>query len=706
MTTSTAKATIAAADDIKYAITDGEEPADWSVYSAEVSITSKVAGTKTLWAKAVKGTDESAVVSKEFKFEASIENTQETAYTTEQAIALIDATSTEQLKDIPVFVKGIISSVTSLNSDKSITYLLDDAFTVYKGKNIGEADFASKEDLEVGAKVVAYGNLTKYNSTYELNSGNYLVEYTAPATTQSIAINGNATKTEYLAGETFLTDGLEVVATLSDGSTLDVTNSAAWTIEPETLAVGTTTVKVTATYKEFSASKDVAVTVSPAVTLDLSTTTQIKGEPTEDLLEYDATVLTVSTAKLGSTAANNYYGGKGSYTSTRFYKDNSLTFTPAANYEIISITYNATSEGYANALATSTWENASATIEDYTVKVASTICYPVTIVPNNGTQPFSAIISGTTGAKSMVIKYKELPIATEEGLDALLIGEVGKKYQINCVLRVNHMDANYVYASTTENNSSKKNTANEGDKGKGWSDKEEEFTQNDWVAIQNSGLELGDQVAIGSVATLVSNGAFPVIEFVSMSKDAPEKPFKANTFRVANFNIGKDVNAVKYVWLVAPQAGEFCHVRGYVEAAADGKVTLKSAKESSTETIGGTPITVDPVEMTVNYTGAVTTGNWFSFTGIVVKNGGALELNAISAEDVSTGVEGVEASSVKVYGAEGVINVVSEEVAPIAVYSANGAIVSSVEASSASIAVAPGFYIVKAGNSVSKVTVK
>ena len=110
--------------------------------------------------------------------------------------------------------------------------------------------------------------------------------------------------------------------------------------------------------------------------------------------------------------------------------------------------------------------------------------------------------------------------------------------------------------------------------------------------------------------------------------------------------------------------------------------------------------------MTVNYTGAVTTGNWFSFTGIVVNGTNGLELNAISAEDVSTGVEGVEASSVKVYGAEGVINVVSEEVAPIAVYSANGAIVSSVEASSASIAVAPGFYIVKAGNSVSKVTVK
>ena len=287
----------------------------------------------------------------------------------------------------------------------------------------------------------------------------------------------------------------------------------------------------------------------------------------------------------------------------------------------------------------------------------------------------------------------------------MLAGKVNVKYQINTPLRVNYKDANYAYASTTENNSSKKNTANEGDKGKGWSDKEADFTQNDWVAIQNSDLKVGDEIEVGSVATLVSNSEFPVIEFVSMSK-ADAAAIKANTFRVANFNIGKDVNAVKYVWLVAPQAGEYCHVRGYVEAAADGKVTLKSAKESSTATVDENVITVDPVEMTVNYTGEVTTGNWFSFTGIVVNGTNGLELNAISAEDVSTGVEGVEASSVKVYGAEGVINVVSEEVAPIAVYSANGAIVSSVEASSASIAVAPGFYIVKAGNSVSKVTVK
>ena len=265
----------------------------------------------------------------------------------------------------------------------------------------------------------------------------------------------------------------------------------------------------------------------------------------------------------------------------------------------------------------------------------------------------------------------------------------------------------YLFASTTENNSSKKNTINEGDKGLGYSDDESEFTQNDWVAIEGLTSDfVGKEIAAGNIVELKANAAYPVVKFVASVTPADGKTLTANTYRVANFNIGKDVNAVKYVWLVAPQAGEYCHVRGYVAAAADGKVTLKSAKESSTATIGETQITVDPVEMTVNYSGAVTTGKWFSFTGIVVKNGDALELNALSAEDVSTGVESVETANAAVFAANGTINVSSEAQAAIEVYTANGQMVRAINADNASIAVAPGFYLVKVGNQVSKVVVK
>lgn len=658
--------------------------------------------------------NESAVAEATYTILPSIANTKETAYTTAQAIALIDKTSKEQLDAEKVYVKGVISKIDSFNETYgSITYWLDDnTFEVYGGLDLNNEKFTAKDNIVVGASVIVYGNVKKFNSIYEFDKNNYLVDYTAPAKTQSIAINGEATKTEYAAGETFSTQGLEVVATLSDGSTLDVTSAAAWTIEPETLALGTTTVKITAKYDGFSASKDVAVTVvaaAPSVTLDLATTAQIKGTPNEDLLEYDANVLTVSSKRTDSkrNPVNNYYPGTTgkTYTSTRFYTGNSLTFTPAANYEILSITYNATSLDYATALANSDWTNASATVEDYTVTVASTICYPVTIVPTDGTKPFEATIGATTGAKSMVIKYR---VKTVTGLDAVLdaahAGNVGGKYRINCALRVNYKDDNdnYVYASTTKGGCTK-TAPTKAQKEEWWSDKEDKFNQNDWVAIQNSSLEVGAEIEAGSVATLVSNSEFPVIKFDSM-KTADGTAIPANTYRVANFNINVESPLVNKLWLVAPQPAEHCFVKGYVDVnyVQDDCIIVHSTESANAD---------EYVTMKVYYTNPkdiFKANGWYLFEGIVVNDVNGPQLKAISAKagSVETGVEGVETSSVKVYGAEGVINVESEEVAPIAVYSANGAIVSSVEASSASIAVAPGFYIVKAGNSVSKVTVK
>ena len=589
---------------------------------------------------------------------------------------------------------GYIYNKTDLGTIKSVVIkTTSGTFTTYYGTSqnptsnttVGGGYFTIKTGFD------ATGKTSKIVVTFEVSD--------APAA--SIAIEGEASKTLYEAGETFSTSGLKVIATRTDGTTSDVTGDVAWTFDPETLTVETTTVKVTAEYNGFTASKDVAVTVvaaAPSVKLDLTTTAQIKGTPNEDLLEYDANVLTVSSARTDSkkTAANNYYGGdEGNHTSTRFYTGSIVTFTPATNFEIVSITYNATSEGYATALATSTWTNASATADVETV----------TITPKDGTQPFSAKIGGTAGATSMVIKYRVLTvIETETGLDAVLKGTVCGKYQINTPLRVNYTDAKYAYASTIGGGSTK-TAPTEAQKEEWWSDKEEDgFNQNDWVAIQNSGLEVGAEIEAGSVATLVSNSEFPVIKFDSMNSKLVTA-IAANTYRVANF-VDSDNELVKKLWLVDPQPAEHCFVKGYVASLedvlvdADAGVGLAEIKSGEK----------DVVTMYVNYKTtdfSITATGWYRFEGVVVNGTSGLELNAVNVnEGTATGVEGVETSSVKVYGAEGVINVESEEVAPIAVYSANGAIVSSVEASSASIAVAPGFYIVKAGNSVSKVTVK
>ena len=111
-----------------------------------------------------------------------IANTAETAYTVAKAIELIDAG--EGLSDT-VFVKGIICQVdTFIEKYKSISYWISEdgttngaQFECYSGKDINGADFASIDDVKVGAEVIVTGLLTKYKETYEFKANNELVSY-------------------------------------------------------------------------------------------------------------------------------------------------------------------------------------------------------------------------------------------------------------------------------------------------------------------------------------------------------------------------------------------------------------------------------------------------------------------------------------------------------------------------------------------------
>lgn len=119
----------------------------------------------------------------------TIANTKETAYTVTEAKALIDAG-----KDLTteVYVKGTVSDVDNYNSTyKSITYWLDEkTFEVYSGKGLGNTDFNSIDDIEVGAEVIIYGIIKKYKDTYEFDKENYLVSYVAPVhETYTITLN-------------------------------------------------------------------------------------------------------------------------------------------------------------------------------------------------------------------------------------------------------------------------------------------------------------------------------------------------------------------------------------------------------------------------------------------------------------------------------------------------------------------------------------
>ena len=224
------------------------------------------------------------------------------------------------------------------------------------------------------------------------------------ATLQSLAISGTATKVTYITGDTFDPAGLVVTATYSDGAEDDVTDQVDWTFDPSILDETTTIVSVSATIKETtSAPFAVNVTVLDApktITIDLSkneTTTA-----TEETLEWKGTILTITSSRTSTstTAANNYYGGDSqNRTSTRFYKGNTLTFTPVKGIKLVSIIYTATTLDYANAMANSTWTNATATAK------TDAAPYIVTITSKDREEAISATIGGATGGTSFVINY-------------------------------------------------------------------------------------------------------------------------------------------------------------------------------------------------------------------------------------------------------------------------------------------------------------
>lgn len=384
---------------------DGTDPKESNTAELITKATNlELSATTTVRAIAVDNNDNySKEVSRTYTFVPSIANTKETAYTTVEAIAIINKTSEAQLTDEVVYVKGIVSKIDSYNGQyKSITYWLDDnAFQVYGGKGLDNKDFNSKDDIEIGANVIICGKIKKFNKTYEFDKENYLVEYKAPVekVLKSIAISGEATKTTYTEGEAFDPTGLVVTATYDDESTEVVTGRVKWTFNPETLVLGTIEVNVTATYGEMTASKTVGVTVTEAPkVVDIDLTKDNTTTANENKLEWLGEIVSVTANKAGaSTNANNYYPGTTgkTYTSTRFYSNSTLTFAPAPFVVLGEITYEATTDKHAAAMEKSTWTNATA-------KANGKI---VTITPEDGSKPVSAVIKENTGGSSFSIAY-------------------------------------------------------------------------------------------------------------------------------------------------------------------------------------------------------------------------------------------------------------------------------------------------------------
>ena len=100
----------------------------------------------------------------------------------------------------------------------------------------------------------------------DVTSAEYTVEgltVTAARTLASVTLKGNPTKTTYYVGETFDPSGIRVMANYTTGDPEDVTAEAIFTYNNAALTIGTTSVKVSATYNEVkSDDKNYDITVN------------------------------------------------------------------------------------------------------------------------------------------------------------------------------------------------------------------------------------------------------------------------------------------------------------------------------------------------------------------------------------------------------------------------------------------------------------
>lgn len=177
LTTETDGATI-------YYTTDGSVPTTSStVYSSPISVSSNT----TIKAIASKAGEDSEVASASYTILNIHQGTSEDPYTVADAKkAIDDGTYVNN-----VYVSGVVSRFysTDIVSDGTYYryYISDDGSTssdllVYKGNGLNNVAFSNADDLLVGDQVIIYGSLTTYQSTKEINSGNYIVNLDRPVT--------------------------------------------------------------------------------------------------------------------------------------------------------------------------------------------------------------------------------------------------------------------------------------------------------------------------------------------------------------------------------------------------------------------------------------------------------------------------------------------------------------------------------------------
>ena len=202
--------TLSAAEGTIYYTLDGTTPtASSTQYTGAIALND--CGEYTIKAIAISSDSYSDVVSATYTIKLPLTNSQAAPYTEAEAIAVYDG---DCYDNQDVYVKGTVKTATFYNSG-TYTITLTNGFQFYKFYKDGSKTLFADGEINKGDVLVACGKLSKYNTTYQLAEGCYLVEhepYTEPKTDIS-----NTEATAYTVDKAF-----ELIADVSSDLTKEV----------------------------------------------------------------------------------------------------------------------------------------------------------------------------------------------------------------------------------------------------------------------------------------------------------------------------------------------------------------------------------------------------------------------------------------------------------------------------------------------------
>ena len=279
------------------------------------------------------------------------------AYTVTEILPLVPALNAGSLA---TRVKGYISQIDQYNSTyNSITYWISadgkttsDQLEVYSGKNVGNTNFSSINDLEVGDFVTISGDVkTHTNGVKEFDKNNYIITggRIQKGAVTTVTVSGTATKTAYSANETFETGGLVVTVTYANGFSCAVTEGITWGDDLTDHKVATSgDVAVTATVGGVTSDPyNVAIEVSTKTVSSIAVGTGAYTIYTGEALPEPTVTATYSEGDPADVSAEATYDSENVF-DTETPGEQTITVSYTFGTNTVTTTYTVTVVDYAN----------------------------------------------------------------------------------------------------------------------------------------------------------------------------------------------------------------------------------------------------------------------------------------------------------------------------------------------------------------------